>query len=186
MCGIFAYAGSELSQEQLEASFAAVQPRGPDFSTMVPVTPNASLGFHRLAIMDPTPAGNQPFYNNGASVVCNGEIYNYRQLAEQYDITLTTGSDCEIILPLYQKLGIKKTCELLDGVFAFAIVDGEKMLVGRDPIGIRALFIGHRASNDGTTERLISSEMKGLESLCDGIMPFHPVIMPTSTSESGA
>ena len=57
---ILAYAGSELTQDQTTGSFALVQPRGPDYSTIAQV--GASMvGFHRLAIMDPTPAGNQPF-----------------------------------------------------------------------------------------------------------------------------
>ncbi|MEE2787500.1 MAG: asparagine synthase-related protein [Myxococcota bacterium] len=174
MCGIFAYAGHELTTAVLADAFKSVEARGPDFSTMVSVHDQASLGFHRLAIMDPTPAGNQPFHADDSSLVCNGEIYNYQALAEAYDISLTTGSDCEVILPLFRKLGIAQTCALLDGVFGFAIVDGDRMYIGRDPIGIRALFIGTRKTADGRMERLICSEMKGIHALCDDVMPFPP------------
>ena len=71
MCGIFAYLGADLSLGQLMPSFNKIQDRGPDFSTLKRVGPRHWLGFHRLAIMDPTPAGNQPFELDGASLVCN-------------------------------------------------------------------------------------------------------------------
>ncbi len=174
MCGILAYAGSDLTEDQLIEHFSLVQPRGPDYSTVAQVGSDAWLGFHRLAIMDPTPAGNQPFYHYGASLVCNGEIYNHEALAEEYGLDLTSGSDCEVILHLYRQLGIKRTCELLDGVFCFAIVDGDQLFVGRDPIGIRPLFIGERRTLGGETERLVSSEMKGIHAHCDTIEPFPP------------
>lgn len=174
MCGILAYGGSELTQEQISNSFALVQPRGPDYSTIAQVGSKAWLGFHRLAIMDPTPAGNQPFYFDGAALVCNGEIYNHEALAEEYGLTLQSGSDCEVILHLYRKVGLKKTCELLDGVFCFAIVDGDQLLIGRDPIGIRPLFIGERRALNGQVERLVSSEVKGIHAHCDSVAPFPP------------
>ena len=116
------------------------------------------------------------FITAGRAWVCNGEIYNFQALAEEYDIALSTGSDCEVILPLFKKVGIAKTCALLDGVFAFTIVDGDRMYVGRDPIGIRALFIGRRKTSDGQIDRLVCSEMKGIHDLCDEIMPFRPDI----------
>jgi len=174
MCGILAYAGSEILEDDLRQSFALVQPRGPDYSAIAQVGANAWLGFHRLAIMDPTPAGNQPFYNQGASLVCNGEIYNYRELAETYGFELKTGSDCEVILHMYHRFGMERTCQELDGVFSFAICDGDNIFVGRDPIGIRPLFIGHRKTMDGRTERLVCSEFRGIHPHCDQLMPFPP------------
>ena len=59
----------------------------------------------------------------------------------RYDLGLDEDdSDCAVIYPLYKKLGLKKMIDLLDGVFAFVIVDGENICVGRDPIGVRPLF----------------------------------------------
>jgi asparagine synthase (glutamine-hydrolysing) len=174
MCGILAYAGSELAEPQLSESFGRVQPRGPDYTSVAQVGQNAWLGFHRLAIMDPTPAGNQPFYYDGASLVCNGEIYNHEALANEYGFDLTSSSDCEVILHLYRRFGIERTCALLDGVFCFAIIDGDQLYVGRDPIGIRPLFMGERRTLDGQFERLFSSEMKGIHPHCDSVVPFPP------------
>ena len=124
--------------------------------------------------MDPTPAGNQPFYHEGASLVCNGEIYNHEVLAKRYGFTLNSGSDCEVILHMFRRFGIERTCRELDGVFSFAIFDGETMYVARDPIGIRPLFIGERHTKDGLTERLVCSELRGIHAHCDSLEPFKP------------
>ena len=174
MCGILAYAGTELSGEALSVEFAKVQGRGPDYSVIAQVASGSWLGFHRLAIMDPTPAGNQPFYHEGASLVCNGEIYNHEILAKRYGFTLNSGSDCEVILHMFRRFGIERTCRELDGVFSFAIFDGETMYVARDPIGIRPLFIGERHTKDGLTERLVCSELRGIHAHCDSLEPFKP------------
>ena len=174
MCGIFAYLGNDLSQDDLTSAFEMIQPRGPDFTTLQQVGESCWLGFHRLAIMDPSPAGNQPFWLNSATLVCNGEIYNHHELALNHHFTMDTGSDCEVILHLYRQLGIEQTVKALDGVFAFVIVDGDRMYLGRDPIGIRPLFVGHRTSESGKREWFACSEMKGLQSVCDEVRPFEP------------
>ena len=80
------------------------------------------FGFHRLAIVGTNQSGDQPlFHPNDKNLVliCNGEIYNYINLAEKYDFSLKTGSDCEIILHMYKKFGIEQTIKSLDGVFIF-------------------------------------------------------------------
>jgi asparagine synthase (glutamine-hydrolysing) len=174
MCGIFAYLGADLSLGQLMPSFNKIQDRGPDFSTLKRVGPRHWLGFHRLAIMDPSPAGNQPFELDGATLVCNGEIYNYRALAEEYELQLKTGSDCEVILHLYKKLGVEETVKQLDGVFAFVIVDGEEVFAARDPLGVRPLFWGTATEKEGRLARFACSEMKGIHDLCETVQPFPP------------
>ena len=174
MCGIMAYVGTDVSEQQLISHFEPVKARGPDYSVMAQVGERAWLGFHRLAIMDPTPAGNQPFYLDNLSLVCNGEIYNHRELAEKYDFQLKTSSDCEVILHMFRRVGLKRTCEELDGVFAFAIHDGESLHIARDPIGIRPLFKGRRWNRTGETELFVCSEMKGIHAHCDELMPFEP------------
>ena len=174
MCGIFSYIGHEYSPHQLFDAFQHIQPRGPDFTALEQVAEGRWLGFHRLAIMDPSPAGNQPFELDGAHLVCNGEIYNYRELAEAHQLVLESGSDCEVILHLYKKLGIEETVKALDGVFAFVIVDGDETYVARDPIGIRPLFWGTKTSAKDATEFAICSEMKGMQTLVDTVSPFPP------------
>lgn len=174
MCGILGYGGNELRTAHLEADFEKVSPRGPDFSVLTRIDETAILGFHRLAIMDPTDAGNQPFRSGRKAAVCNGEIYNYRQLATEFELSLRTGSDCEVLLPLYLTVGLRGMCKHLDGVYAFSIVDGDELHFARDPIGIRPLFIGERRNAQGEKEVIVCSEVKGIPSQFESVRPFPP------------
>jgi asparagine synthase (glutamine-hydrolysing) len=105
--------------------------------------------------------------------VCNGELYLFRplkaELAKEYDFK--SGSDCEIILPLYRKYGLEMFSKL-DAEFAMLIYDAEKdeLIAARDPIGIRPLFYGRLA--DGSMA--FASEAKNLVGLCGEVMPFPP------------
>ena len=83
-----------------------------------------TLGNTRLAIQDPTPAGNQPFVSADGRYTCvfNGEIYNHRQLAERYRLTVRTACDGEVIPQLWAKLGLDSLAELR-GMFAIALAD---------------------------------------------------------------
>jgi asparagine synthase (glutamine-hydrolysing) len=164
MCGIFAYFSSfnldENIKKELEIYSNKIKHRGPDMSRNKLVLNNTSmLVFHRLSIVDTSDNGMQPFYNNNSHSICNGEIYNYKLLETMYDMKLASTSDCEVISPLVDKVGIKKACELLDGVFAFVLVDkNENITVARDPFGVRSLYIG--TNNKG--DLCISSELKGI------------------------
>lgn len=93
--------------------------------------------------------------------ICNGELYNWKELAKEYDFEhlLTSSSDSEILPHLIHKLGLEKTCSLLDGVFAFCVINQneKKILVGRDTFGVRPMFY---AVND--KEMIISSLLKGI------------------------
>lgn len=77
---------------------------------------------------------------------CAGEIYNYKALGADHAIPLTTGSDCEVLLPLYHLLDGDATtlARCLDGVFAIVIIDLKRQVavVMRDPYGVRPLFRG--------------------------------------------
>lgn len=126
MCGIFAITNSDDNPgndyDVIEKAFYKGQSRGPEFTTLNTYD-NLYIGFHRLAINGLNDESNQPFEINNTVMVCNGEIYNFKQLAEENSIQLTTDSDCEIILHLYLKYGIEYTLSLLDGVFAIIIYD---------------------------------------------------------------
>ena len=100
------------------------------------------LGFHRLSINGLNSESNQPFVKNGVYVICNGEIYNYKELYNYIGIKPLTSSDCEIIIDLYFLYPIEYFINLLDGVFAFIIYDTNKntVIVGRDPFGVRPIF----------------------------------------------
>jgi asparagine synthase (glutamine-hydrolysing) len=160
MCGIWFYLSrTSPSHQILEEKFNTIQPRGPDFSILKKIDETMLLGFHRLSIMDPSESGNQPFFKNNIYAVCNGEIYNYRELRSLYQIDTVSDSDCEVIIPLYQKFGIRKLHELFDGVFSIILVDLniQKVFTLRDRVGVRGLFISHDDTSFG-----VSSEAKGL------------------------
>jgi asparagine synthase (glutamine-hydrolysing) len=106
---------------------------------------NTVFGHTRLSIVD-VAKGHQPILaNNGSTgIICNGEIYNFatlrRKLVSKYDFK--TDSDTEVILHLYREMGPKCVTEL-DGMFAFAIFDGDNFMLARDPIGIKPLYYGY-------------------------------------------
>jgi len=146
--------------------------RGPDAQGMcVGEAAHGVVGHRRLSIMDPQ-GGNQPIYSADRSraIVANGEIYNFPQLlpalAERYPFRTT--SDTEAILHLYQEYG-SGAVDHLDGMYAFAIVDGRRLFVARDPIGIKPLYYGER---DGTF--VFASELKALAGRCRSVREFPP------------
>lgn len=147
--------------------------RGPDWSGIY-VGGNAILAHERLAIVDPQ-SGQQPLYSPDRKLVLavNGEIYNHRDLRSRYHgkYKFQTGSDCEVILALYQEKGIHCLDEL-NGIFAFALYDEERdeYLIARDHIGIVPLYIGR--DKDGLI--YVASELKSLETECETYEPFLP------------
>ena len=143
MCGIFALLNKEINNN-IYKSFLLGQSRGPENSIIQcgSKSDNIILGFHRLAINGLDTISNQPINLEYSTLICNGEIYNYKDLAIKYNFKLNTNSDCEIILHLYNKFGILETLTLLDGVFAFILIDNKnsKVFVARDRFGVRPLF----------------------------------------------
>ena len=176
MCGIFAYRGnlSNTNKEDLKPHIEKISYRGPDNSKIMKFNDSLFFGFHRLAIVGTNESGDQPlFHPNDENLVliCNGEIYNYKHLAEKHDFSLKTGSDCEIILHMYKEFGIQQTIKSLDGVFMFLLYDKKEkeLYAGRDPFGVRPGFIGYEKDNI-----LFSSEAKAISDICKRIIPFPP------------
>ena len=170
MCGIFFIKKNEnLSTDKVQEEFNKSSYRGPD-NTQFYELENYYLGFHRLSINGLNADSNQPFYKNGIYVICNGEIYNYKQIYNTLGIKPVTNSDCEIILDLYTLYPIEYFITLLDGVFAFVIYDTTKNIImaSRDPFGIRPMFYSSDFS-------CFSSELKQINNLtnCD-ILQFPP------------
>ena len=171
MCSIMGYCG-KTDMECFEAGFQKTKSRGPDDSKIID-TGAGLLGFHRLAIMGLHPEGMQPFELDGSYVVCNGEIYGFApikaKLAEKY--TFRSGSDCEILLPLYFEHGVDMF-GMLDAEFALIIFDGRtgEFIAARDPIGIRPLYYGYSDHGD----ICFASEPKNLTDICKEILPFPP------------
>ena len=152
---------------------AKIRHRGPDWSGVY-ASDKCVLAHERLAIVDPL-SGGQPLYSqDGKKVLAvNGEIYNHIDIRNRYSgqYEFKTGSDCEVILALYEKKGID-FLEDLNGIYAFALYDSEKdaYLIARDPIGVIPLYIGR--DKDGTV--YVGSELKALEGFCDEYEPFLP------------
>jgi asparagine synthase (glutamine-hydrolysing) len=142
MCGIFALLNNSHGADVIEQEFMKGKRRGPEFSKLEESIKNAFFGFHRLAINGLNPESNQPFFIDKIMLICNGEIYNYKQLYKSMNITPKTDSDCEVIIHLYQKYGIEQTLIMLDGVFGFILYDIniDKIFVARDPMGVRPLY----------------------------------------------
>jgi asparagine synthase (glutamine-hydrolysing) len=145
MCGIFGIVGAihDIDTEILKTSSEVGAHRGPEFSTLTRCHHNVSLGFHRLAINGLNSGSNQPIVKDDIHMICNGEIYNYKELLEEMGIAPKTDSDCEVLIHLYEKYGIEGMMQTLDGVFAFVLVDlkNEVFYVGRDTYGVRPMFI---------------------------------------------
>lgn len=162
----------ELRNKALRMS-QKIRHRGPDWSGIY-VGGSAILAHERLSIVDPE-SGGQPLYSPDRRQVLavNGEIYNHRDLRARYagKYAFQTGSDCEVILALYQEKGIH-FLEELNGIFAFALYDEEKddFLIARDPIGVIPLYIG----KDKEGRIYFGSELKALEGFCDEYEPFLP------------
>ena len=169
MCGIFALL-NETNISNALSEFNKGKHRGPE-STETAIYNNLLLGFHRLAINGLDDISNQPIIINKKALICNGEIYNYKSLYNQLNIIPKTNSDCEIILHMYEKFGIKQTLHMLDGVFAFVLYDftstPNKIYVARDPFGVRPLYTLTQKCNNYTPIYGFASELKCLSNIYD-------------------
>ncbi len=184
MCGIFFYAKSSSirgrKKKRVKCLNKRLIHRGPDHQRCEFYGSNVMMGFCRLAIMDTTIAGQQPFYSLDQRYVCmvNGEIYNYKYLQRwlnkklETPIIWRTNSDCEVVVHLFEYLvredswvqALKTLCgDLLDGEFALVIYDqtDEVVYFGTDELSVRPLFIQSHLGNF-----YIASEQKALHGSC--------------------
>lgn len=143
MCGIAGCIGGR-DIETVNKMLDALDHRGPD-DRGVHVYGDHVLGHTRLSIVD-VEGGHQPIVarNGRQAIICNGEIYNYRDLRKDLspEGEFLTESDTEVILRLYQEKGADCVKDL-DGMFAFTILDGDRFLMARDPLGIKPLYYGY-------------------------------------------
>lgn len=171
MCGIFGYIScneDKIDNKQLKDSSIKCSHRGPDSTKDLIIKEGIKsihFSFHRLAINGLTTSGNQPMTLNNKTLLCNGEIYNYKELSKKYNFELKTGSDCEVILHLAKIKPVNHFIHELDGVFSFMIYDSldKSITVGHDPLGVRPLYW---FKNNDNTELAFSSEMKSLYDIC--------------------
>jgi asparagine synthase (glutamine-hydrolysing) len=151
---------------------SAIVYRGPDITKVIQVA-DYSFIFHRLAIMDTSHAGDQPFVDERWVLMCNGEIFNYKALKQTYTAyPYISHSDCEVILPVLNQQRLADACNSLDGEFAFVAYDKryQLLIAARDPMGIRPLFYGY--GDNGLIT--FASEMKDLIEFCAQVYPFPP------------
>lgn len=176
MCGIVCLFDPKQKTESLRPQVLEmskkIRHRGPDWSGVYQ-DDHVIFSHERLAIVDPT-SGKQPLFSTDKKIVLavNGEIYNHKELRKEFpDYHFQTESDCEVIIPLYQKYG-KNFVDKLNGIFAFSIYDGENdaYFITRDHMGICPLYHGR----DKFGNYYVASELKALEGVCNSIETFLP------------
>lgn len=200
MCGIAGYLAAE-SSDMLESMLHTIRHRGPDGKGIfIDHKYSVALGHRRLSIID-LEGGAQPIRNEDESVVivCNGEIYNYKELRDECisrGHVFTTSSDSETILHGYEIYG-EDVVHRLQGMFAFALWDKKKehLFLARDRMGIKPLvymqtkkgfffaseqkallpFISERKINYGTLIRyLLFGFHLGSETLLENVDELKP------------
>jgi len=183
MCGIAGMltAGASDVRPVVAAMTGRMVHRGPDDSGYEEVRLRApdgeslclGLGFRRLAIQDLSPAGHQPMHDpaTGNWLVFNGELYNFhglRRKLEGHGAPFRGRSDTEVLLQALSLWG-ERALEQLEGMFAFAFFDkaGQRLLLARDPLGIKPLYVA-----DVDAGLVFASEIRPL--LASGVVPNTP------------
>ena len=164
MCG-FLFAGG-VEHQACQTALDLIDYRGPDSSGSC-IESGYFFGHKRLTILDLTEAGNQPKYSRSGKhlIVYNGEIYNFQELASRFSITLTSHCDTELLVELYEKIGLKMLDEL-NGMFAFVMLNCEsgEFVVARDRLGIKPIYYSKQEG-----KQLFCSELAPIKSLLDHI-----------------
>ncbi|MBS0446973.1 MAG: asparagine synthase (glutamine-hydrolyzing) [Proteobacteria bacterium] len=148
MCGIHGihrFDGAPVEPRELSAMGNVTRHRGPDDEGMH-IDGACGIAMRRLSIIDLS-GGHQPLSNADGTLwlVCNGEIYNYRELRAELiakGYRFKTGSDSEVLLHLYDAEG-DAFVHRLNGMFDFALWDArrKRLLIGRDRIGVKPLYV---------------------------------------------
>ena len=152
MCGIIGTfslnGGAAEPVDAVRAGMARMALRGPDGEGLF-VGPGVTLGHRRLAVID-IEGGKQPFSDavTGATLVFNGEIYNFRELRgelQKAGCVFTTASDTEVLLRVCLQWG-PDCLDRLSGIFAFAFYDPsrKRLFLARDRLGVKPLFYAVR------------------------------------------
>lgn len=152
MCGIWACIRKDVQMTaSIVDAFNTLKSRGPD-STTLHMEKNFIVGFHRLAINDLSADGNQPFHvvinDYEYTLVCNGEIYNYRELQNNMKIGLKSNSDCDVLLDLFFHFDedFEKFNNAIDGEYSLIIIKKHinkniiEFFFSTDPFSVRPLF----------------------------------------------
>ena len=149
---MYLYKGNDLQENYFSWCLSTMKKRGPDSKKTWQNSKNYITAFARLAIRDLSEHGDQPMLSddNNCCISFNGEIYNTNELAQKlrpYRSSFKSTSDTELLLYALIHLGVEKTLGLIDGMFAFAFYDVQKnkLILARDRVGIKPLYIGTSA-----------------------------------------
>ncbi len=160
MCGITGFTWED--KELIRAVTNCIAHRGPDAEGYY-IDKGISLGHRRLSIIDLSPKGKQPMFNEDNTIILtfNGEIYNFKELKSELvknGHIFKSNSDTEVIIHGYETYG-EKIFSMLDGMFALGLWDkiNQKLIIARDRIGKKPLYY----SQDGKN-LLFASEIKSL------------------------
>jgi len=171
MCGILAIIGKGKDEQLVKQLSKRMSHRGPDESD-IHVTENGHILSHeRLSIID-LHSGKQPIQGTSSAwMIHNGEIYNHQALRDGVlkGHTFKTKSDSEVIVHLYEEFGYDFV-DMLDGDFAFVVIDGDNYIAGRDPLGVKPLYYGM----DERGRVYFASEMKPIADQCKTFSTFPP------------
>jgi asparagine synthase (glutamine-hydrolysing) len=178
MCGICGVIGADrhATMPAIKRMMRAMVHRGPDDegSILLPMAgdsgPLLGLGFRRLAILDLSTASRQPMVNpeTGDCIVFNGEIYNFKEMRSELrlkGVSFQTAGDTEVLLKALSVWG-EAALQRLDGMYAFAFYEAStrRVLLARDHVGIKPLYISARAGC-----MVFASEVRAV--LASGLVP---------------
>lgn len=171
MSGLLAVIGKGKDPQLVKELSSRMSHRGPDESDLH-IMENGSIICHEsLSIID-LKSGKQPIQGtNKAWMVHDGEIYNYQELKNTVlkEHSFRTKSDSEVIVHLYEEFG-NKFCNMLDGDFAFVVIDGDNYIAARDAVGVKPLYYGL----DERGRIYFASEMKSIADQCKSFSTFPP------------
>jgi len=173
MCGIAGYFGKNLiSSDRLERCQKLMERRGPDgngyFYKKVGKVQNAQILHSRLRILDLDDRSNQPFLTGDDCLSFNGEIYNYLELRDRLKksgMTFSTDGDTEVLAKVLQTFGVNGL-DLCEGMWAFAWLDEDGLILSRDRFGEKPLYI-----YEDDTGLYFGSEPKFIFALLGHVLP---------------
>jgi asparagine synthase (glutamine-hydrolysing) len=156
VCGVFGIIGDYTSVKAREA-LATLSHRGRDHCGIIEQE-RLFLAHQRLTITDAHPRSHQPMQRGKFLLSFNGEIYNHKALREELgDYTWETQGDAEVILAAYERWGIA-CVKRFEGMFAFALIDGDKLYLARDRFGKKSLFY-----HQNEKQIIFASEIKAIK-----------------------
>jgi asparagine synthase (glutamine-hydrolysing) len=172
MCGIAGFIGGRFDQggqgarAVLARMTGAIAYRGPDSAgAWLEAEHKVALGHRRLAILDLSPAGEQPMASRSGRFVTvyNGEIYNHLELRERLSGPWRGHSDTETLLAAIEAWGVEEALKQCAGMFALALWDREerKLILARDRLGEKPLYYGWQGQG-AESAFLFGSELKAL------------------------